>query len=150
MTEAGHKKLKQELTYLKTVKRAEVIERIKWARTFCDFAEDSEYSEAIKEQDTTEERIKQLEQMLKNVEIIDQDHEQSHTITLGHTVTFVELPNGEEASYTIVGKVEADPVAGKISNEAPMAKSLLGQKLHDEIDIQVPDGQITIKIIKIE
>ncbi|MGW6163764.1 transcription elongation factor GreA, partial [Bacillus altitudinis] len=124
MTAEGKQKLEQELEYLKTVKRKEVVERIKIARSFGDLSENSEYDSAKEEQAFVEGRVTTLENMIRNAKIIEDDGG-SNVVGLGKTVTFVELPDGDEESYTIVGSAEADPFEGKISNDSPIAKSLL-------------------------
>lgn len=112
---------------MKTVKRKEVVERIKIARSFGDLSENSEYDSAKEEQAFVEGRVTTLENMIRNAKIIEDDGG-SNVVGLGKTVTFVELPDGDEESYTIVGSAEADPFEGKISNDSPIAKSLLGKK----------------------
>lgn len=128
MTEEGKEKVENELHDLKTVKRKEVVERIKTARDFGDLSENSEYDSAKEEQAFVETRIAHLENMIRNAVIIENDDENENIVSLGKTVTFTELPNGEKESYSIVGSAEADPFEGKISNDSPMAKSLLGQE----------------------
>lgn len=122
MTAEGKQKLEQELEYLKTVKRKEVVERIKIARSFGDLSENSEYDSAKEEQAFVEGRVTTLENMIRNAKIIEDDGG-SNVVGLGKTVTFVELPDGDEESYTIVGSAEADPFEGKISNDSPIAKA---------------------------
>src|SRR5699024_10599385 len=107
MTREGQEKLEAELEELKVVKRKEVIERIKVARGFGDLSENSEYESAKDEQAFVEGRISTLEQMLRNAEIIDNSNAAADEVTIGRTVTFQELPAGEEEEYTIVGKAEA-------------------------------------------
>lgn len=148
MTEEGKQKLEQELEQLKTVKRKEVVERIKIARSFGDLSENSEYDSAKEEQAFVEGRITTLENMIRNAKIIEDDGG-SNVVGLGKTVAFVELPDGEEESYTIVGSAEADPFEGKISNDSPIAKSLLGKKVDDEVTVQTPGGEMLVKIVKI-
>src|SRR5699024_9460772 len=101
---------------LKTKKRKEVVERIKVARDFGDLSENSEYDSAKEEQAFVESRIAQLEKMVRNAVIIENDDKNVDIVSLGKKVTFIELPNGEEETYTIVGSEEADPFEGKISN----------------------------------
>lgn len=149
MTEEGKQKLEQELEYLKTVKRKEVVERIKVARSFGDLSENSEYDSAKEEQAFVEGRITTLENMIRNARIIEDDVTNSNIVGLGKTVTFVELPDGDEESYTIVGSAEADPFEGKISNDSPIAKSLLGKQVSDQVTVQTPGGEMFVKIIKI-
>jgi transcription elongation factor GreA len=149
MTVEGKEKLEQELEYLKTVKRKEVVERIKVARSFGDLSENSEYDSAKEEQAFVEGRITTLENMIRNAKIIEDDGTNSNVVSLGKTVTFIELPDGEEESYTIVGSAEADPFEGKISNDSPIAKSLLGKQVSDQVTVQTPGGEMFVKIIKI-
>lgn len=149
MTEAGKAKLEQELEHLKTVKRKEVVERIKIARSFGDLSENSEYDSAKEEQAFVEGRITTLENMIRNAKIIEEDELNSDKVTIGKTVTFVELPDGEEETYTIVGSAEADPLAGKISNDSPIAKSLLGHKVDEEVTVQTPGGEMKVRLISI-
>lgn len=150
MTQAGKEKLEQELEHLKTVKRKEVVERIKIARSFGDLSENSEYDSAKEEQAFVEGRITTLENMIRNAKIIQEDAENSNMVTLGKTVTFVELPDGDEESYTIVGSAEADPFEGKISNDSPIAKSLLGKQIGDEVVVHTPGGDMNVKIVSIK
>lgn len=128
MTEEGKKKLEDELNELITVRRPEVVERIKIARDFGDLSENSEYDSAKDEQAFVESRISQIETMLRYAVIIENDENVSDIVQLGKTVKFVELPDGDEEEYQIVGSAEADPFEGRISNDSPMAQSLLGKK----------------------
>ena len=132
MTQAGKQKLEQELEHLKTVVRKEVVERIKIARSFGDLSENSEYDAAKDEQAFVEGRITTIENMIRNARIISEDELSKDAVSLGNSVTFVELPEGDEETYTIVGSAEADPFEGKISNDSPIAKSLLGHKVGDQ------------------
>jgi transcription elongation factor GreA len=150
MTQAGKEKLEQELEQLKTVKRKEVVERIKIARSFGDLSENSEYDSAKEEQAFVEGRITTIENMIRNAKIIGSAELSSDTVSLGSSVTFVELPNGDEETYTIVGSAEADPFEGKISNDSPIAKSLLGRKIGDEVTAQTPGGEMKVKITSIK
>jgi transcription elongation factor GreA len=146
MTAAGKKKLEDEIDQLKTVKRKEVVERIKTARSFGDLSENSEYDSAKEEQAFVEGRITTLENMIRNAKIIVEDTTGNvTTVTLGKSVTFVELPDGEKETYTIVGSAEADPFEGKISNDSPIAKSLLGKQI-----VQTPGGEMQVKIIAVK
>lgn len=150
MTAAGKEKLEQELEMLKTVKRKEVVERIKIARSFGDLSENSEYDSAKEEQAFVEGRITTLENMIRNAKIIEEGELTTDAVTLGRTVTFVELPDGDEESYTIVGSAEADPFEGKISNDSPIAKSLMGKKVGDEVSVQTPGGEMSVRITSIK
>lgn len=149
MTIEGKDNLEAELEELKLVKRKEIVGRIKIAREFGDLSENSEYESAKDEQAFVEGRISTLEQMLRNAEIIDNSNMAADEVTIGRTIKFVELPDGEEEEYTIVGKAEADPFNGKISNESPIAKALMGFKVDDSVSIETPAGDIKVKITSI-
>lgn len=149
MTVEGKEKLEKELEQLISVRRKEVVERIKIARSFGDLSENSEYDSAKEEQAFVEGRITTLENMIRNAKIIEDDELNSDTVTLGKTVTFVELPDGDEESYTIVGSAEADPFEGKISNDSPIAKSLLGHKVDQEVTVQTPGGEMKVRLVAI-
>ncbi|KIL46079.1 transcription elongation factor GreA [Jeotgalibacillus campisalis] len=150
MTQAGKEKLEQELEQLKSVKRKEVVERIKIARSFGDLSENSEYDSAKEEQAFVEGRISTLEAMVRNAKIIEEDGLLDGIVALGKTVTFVEMPNGDEEAYTIVGSAEADPFEGRISNDSPIAKSLLGKVVGDKVKVQTPGGDMDVKIVSIK
>lgn len=147
MTEKGRQKLQAELLELQSEKRTAAKERIKHARTFCDFSTDSEYEAALKELATIESRISKIQYMMQEVQIIEKSNDTC--VTLGSTVTVKEIPNGEFESYTIVGVEEADPLKGVISYESPIAKSLLGKKLHDNVIVKTPSGNRKVEIVSI-
>lgn len=149
MTAEGKAKLEVELEELKLVKRPEIIERIKIARSYGDLSENSEYDSAKDEQAFVEGRITTIEKMLRLSVIIDSNSVAKDEVSLGKTVTFVELPDGDEETYTIVGGAEANPLEGKISNDSPMAQALIGKKLNDEVSIDSPGGAYTVKIVTI-
>ncbi|MGJ9457049.1 transcription elongation factor GreA [Oceanobacillus sp. CF4.6] len=150
MTQEGKEKLEKELHYLKTERRQEVVERIKVARDFGDLSENSEYDAAKDDQAFVEQRITQVEKMIRNAVIIENDNDNPNIVSLGKSVTFTELPNGEEETYTIVGSAEADPFEGKISNDSPMAKSLLGHEIGTEVAVATPGGEIQVRIVKVD
>ena len=150
MTQAGFDQLHVDLEELKTVKRPEVVEKIKVARSFGDLSENSEYDAAKDEQGFVEKEITKIEEMIRHAVIIE-DTGDKNTVALGKTVTFKEIPDGDEESYQIVGSAEADPFEGKISNESPIAQSLLGSKLKDEVKVPLPNGdEMKVKIVKID
>lgn len=150
MTQEGKEKLENELHYLKTERRQEVVERIKVARDFGDLSENSEYDAAKDEQAFVESRIVQVENMIRNAVIIENNDQNPNMVALGKTVTFQELPDGDEETYTIVGSAEADPFEGKISNDSPIAKSLLGCEIGQEVTVPTPAGDMSVKIISVE
>lgn len=148
MTLAGKQKLEDELDVLKNVKRKEVVERIKVARDFGDLSENSEYDSAKEDQAFVEGRISLLESMIRNAVIIEEE-DNNDLVTLGKTVTFIEIPDGEEETYTIVGSAEADPLEGLISNDSPIAKGLLGRTIGENVKILTPGGEMDVKIVSI-
>lgn len=149
MTQAGYDQLHVDLEHLKIVKRPEVVEKIKVARSFGDLSENSEYDAAKDEQGFVEKEITKIEEMIRHAVIIE-DTGDNNSVSLGKTVTFKEIPDGNEESYQIVGSAEADPFEGKISNESPIAKSLLGAKLKDEVRVPLPnDNEMKVRIVKI-
>ncbi|TMW73940.1 transcription elongation factor GreA [Alteribacter natronophilus] len=149
MTEEGKQKLEKELEHLKTERRKEVVERIKVARDFGDLSENSEYDSAKEEQAFVEGRINQLEKMIRNAEIIEENAGDSNVVSLGKSVKFKELPDGDEESYQIVGRAEADPIEGKISNDSPMAQSLLGKTIGERVSVSTPGGDMEVEIIEV-
>lgn len=150
LTANGLKKIEDELEMLKTVRRKEVAERIKQAIAFGDISENSEYDEAKNEQAQMEERILKLEGMLKKARVIDEDDISIDVVSIGSTVTVLDVEFQEEVEYTIVGSAEADPYDLKISNESPVGRSLLGKKVGDVVEVQIPDGATQYKILSIK
>ena len=144
MTLEGKAKLEAELEDLKVNKRKEIIERIKIARSYGDLSENSEYDAAKDEQAFVEGRISVIEKIIDDRDVADD------VVTLGRTVSFIELPGSDEESYTIVGSAEADPLEAKISNDSPIAKAIIGKKLGDVVTVETPGGSFDLKITKIE
>lgn len=149
LTVEGLKKLEDELEELKTVKRREVAERIKQAIGFGDISENSEYEDAKNEQAFIEGSILTLEKMLRNAKIIDDENLDTKVVSVGSTVLLKDLENGDEFTYTIVGSVEANPGANKISNESPVGKAILGQTKDYIVEVNVPAGQLKYQILDI-
>jgi transcription elongation factor GreA len=149
LTVNGLKKLEDELEQLKSVKRREVAERIKQAIEFGDISENSEYEDAKNEQAFIEGRILTLEKMLRNAKIIDDENLDTEVVSIGSTVLLKDLEYGDEFEYTIVGSVEADPGANKISNESPVGKAILGQPKGSVVEVSVPAGQLKYQIMDI-
>ncbi|ARF18711.1 transcription elongation factor GreA [Sporosarcina sp. P3] len=150
MTAAGKAKLEEELEYLKTVKRVEVVERIKIARSYGDLSENSEYDSAKEDQAFVEGKISSIEGMIRNAVIITEDELNTDEVHLGKTVTFKEIPDGEQETYTIVGSAEANPMEGLISNDSPIAKALIGRKKDEIVKIQTPGGEMSVEILEIK
>ena len=149
MTYEGVKKLEEELEYLKTVKRKEITEKIKVALGYGDLSENSEYDEAKNDQAFTEGRILQIENMLKNAEVVDEAEIPKDTVSVVSTVKVKDYEFDEEVEYTIVGSAEADPMNFKISNESPVGRAFLGRHKDDEVEVQVPNGIVVYKILEI-
>ena len=145
-TPEGLEKIENEIEYLKTVRRKEVSERIKVALGYGDLSENSEYDEAKNEQAQVEERIAKLELMVCNSKIIDEKDLNTDVVNVGSTVVVKEVKTDEEDEYTIVGSAEADPLEGKISNESPVGQALIGKKVGDVVEVEVPDGIINYEI----
>ena len=150
MTYDGLKKMEQELENLKTVRRKEVAEKIKEARGQGDLSENAEYDDAKEEQGEIESRIVQLENLLRNAEVIDEDVLKMDVVNLGSKVTVLDVEFDEEMEYTIVGSTEADPMNGRISNESPLGMALLGQKVGATVMADTPDGEVAFKILNIQ
>ncbi|WP_010303485.1 transcription elongation factor GreA [Kurthia senegalensis] len=148
MTAEGKEKLENELHDLITVKRPEVVERIKIARGYGDLSENSEYDAAKDEQGFVEGRIKLVETMIRNAIIIEEGSVDSDIVTIGCTVTFEE--DGEAETYQIVGSAEADPFEGRISNDSPIAKGIIGHKVGETVKIVTPGGEFNVKIIEVK
>ena len=134
ITDEGLKKLTDELEYLKTEGRTDIAEKIKIARGYGDLSENSEYDEAKNEQAKIEARIVELEAMLKNVEIISD---------------VKDVTTGKEFEYRIVGSTEADPRNGKISDECPVGRAILGHRAGDEVVVEAPSGEIRLELLNI-
>ncbi|MGL5649598.1 MAG: transcription elongation factor GreA [Clostridium sp.] len=150
MTYEGVQKLEAELEYLKTVKRKEITEKIKVALGYGDLSENSEYDEAKNDQAFTEGRILQLENMLKNAEVVDESDLPSDIVAVGSKVRVKDYDFDEEVEYTIVGSAEADPMKFKISNESPVGAGLLGKRVGDVVEITIPDGVSKFEVLEIK
>lgn len=150
MTYAGLKKLEDELHELKVVRRKEVAEKIKEAREQGDLSENAEYDAAKDEQRDIEARIEELEAILKNAEVVVEDEADTEKINVGCKVLVYDEEFGEEVEFKIVGSTEANSLQGKISNESPLGKALIGAKVGDEISVEAPAGMMNYKILKIE
>jgi transcription elongation factor GreA len=142
----GLEKLREELAEMTNVRRPEIAQRIHDAKEHGDLSENAEYEDAKNEQAFVEGRIQTLESMIKNATIIDENHSTDH-VQIGSTVK-VTGEDGEE-SFTIVGSAEAKPAAGRISNESPVGRALLGRKKGEKVVVKVPAGDFTYKIIEI-
>jgi transcription elongation factor GreA len=143
----GLEKLQRELEYLKTTKRKEIASRIASAKELGDLSENAEYSDAKEEQGLLENRILEVEELLRNIQIIKKP-KKSTTVVIGSMIDVIAT-DGIAMQYEIVGSNEADPSNGKISNESPLGRAFLGHKLEDEVTVNVPKGAMTFTIKKI-
>ncbi len=151
LTHEGLEKLQNELVHLKDITRVEIAEKLKEAISFGDLSENAEYEEARNEQAQVEKRILDLEEQLKNVEIIEEDKEHDK-VTMGSIVTIKSIETKEELLYKIVGSTEANILAETpmISNESPVWKAILGKKTGDIVKVSAPSGKFEYKITKID
>lgn len=149
LTAEGLKELQDELEYLKTEKRAEIKDKIQVALGYGDLSENSEYDEAKSEQGKIESRINTLEAMLENYKLIDETSTTTDIVSLGSKVKIKDVELNETHEFKIVGFAQADPDSGKLSDESPVGKALLGHKKGDEVIVEAPAGNITFKIVKI-
>ena len=150
MTAEGKEKLQAELKNLKLVKRPEVIERIKVARSFGDLSENSEYDAAKDEQSHLEDRIAQVEEMLKYAQVVDAESVDPNEVSVGKIITYTEVGTDDPETYTIVGSDESDPLNGKISNDSPIAQALLGKKKGETVSITTPGGKFDVVINEVK
>ncbi len=141
MTGEGLKKLQDELEHLKTVERKEVAEKIKVALSFGDLSENSEYDEAKNDQALLEGRIAALESQIKHARVIDESELNSEIVHIGSKVRIAD-DNGKEFKYTLSGATEADPFQGKISDESPVGKAILGLRVGERGEATLPNGTI--------
>lgn len=141
--------LKKELTYLKTVREKEVADQIKEARSFGDLSENSEYDEAKNEQGKLYSRIAEIENILANHVIIEEHKDDHDTVRLGSTITVLDVEFQEKETYQVVGSQEADPMNGRISEESPFGKALLGKSIGEDVVVEAPAGTIHYQILEI-
>ncbi len=145
-TPEGYQALVDELNYLKNTKRQEVKEDIAVARSFGDLSENAEYDEARNEQAKVEARITELEDMIANAEVVDESEIDHDTVHLGSLVKVFDKSYGAEVEYNLVGSNEANPLEGKISDQSPIGRALLGMRKGDTVTVEVPMGEIQLEI----
>ena len=148
LTIEGLKELEAELDQLKVEGRKEAAEKIKLAKSFGDLSENSEYDEAMNDQAKLEARISEIEYILKNAKVLDVDTLGNENVHIGSVVKIVDKKK-KEFVYTIVGFAQADPAAGKISDESPVGKALIGHKVGDKVTVETPNGALQFKIAEI-
>ncbi len=150
LTYAGLQTLEDELEDLKVNQRREVAEKIKEAREQGDLSENAEYDSAKDEQRDIEARIEELEEILKNAEVVIDDDYDADSINVGCDVKVYDMTDDEEISFKIVGSTEANSLEGKISNESPVGKALIGKKVNDVVDVETQAGVMQYKVLQIE
>ena len=149
LTREGLKRYEDELHELKVVRRKEVAQKIKEAREQGDLSENAEYDAAKDEQRDIEARIEDLEKILKNVEVVDEEDVTADHIMIGSKVKIYDIEFDEELSYKIVGSTEANSIQGKISNESPVGRALLGAVVGDTVTVHTPAGESAYKVLEI-
>ena len=149
LTQEGYDKIVEEHEYLVSVRRQEVSEHLKEAKSYGDLSENAEYDAAKDEQAELEERIAKLENMMRNVRIVSEEELTGDHVNLGLTVVIQDTKTKEKYEYAIVGINQADPFEGRISNESPVGKALLGKKVGDKVDVQTEIGVLNYKILEI-
>lgn len=149
ITDEGLKKLNEELDHLKNVKRKEVVEALRIALSFGDLSENSEYDEAKNEQAKVEARISEIEEMLKNIKVINESEIQTDSVNVGGRVKIYDETYDEEVEYIIVGSTEADPLLNKISDQSPIGSAIIGCKVGDKVDVETPGGVCRLTILEI-
>ena len=149
LTKEGLKKMEDELLYLKATKRGEVAERIKEARALGDLSENSEYDAACEESAHVEARIREIEERLKSVKVLDQSEMQRDVVQIGSLVRVLDYEYKEEFEYSIVGMTESDPSKNRISDQSPVGKALLGHRVGDVVVVTAPGGEFKYKILSI-
>ena len=149
LTQEGYDKVVSEHEYLVSVRREEVSQHLKEAKSYGDLSENAEYDAAKNEQAELEERIAKLEYMMRNARIVSEDELTGERVNLGLTVRIKDQKTGKQSKYTIVGITDADPFTGKISNESPVGKALLGRTKGEVVEIETESGILVYKIMEI-
>ena len=149
LTPARLKELQDEMVWMKTVRENEVADMIMEARSFGDLSENSEYDEAKNEQGRLFSREAEVQAILDNYILIEEDASDDTVISLGCTVTVLDLELDEEEEYRIVGSQEADPMNGRISEESPFGKALMGKEVGDEVTVEAPMGSLSYRVVNI-
>ena len=150
LTQEGFDNLEKELNYLRTEKRAEIADRIKVALGFGDLSENSEYDEAKTAQAENEAKIAELENKIRHAKIIDEKDIDTETVQVGNIVKVLDMEFDEKIEYTIVGSTEANSLKGKISNESPVGKALMGAHTGDIVEVELPSGIMKYKVLEIQ
>ncbi|MBM3253230.1 MAG: transcription elongation factor GreA [Candidatus Omnitrophica bacterium] len=150
LTREGYEKLREELNFLRTVKRMEIAKHLEHARSMGDLRENAEYDSAKDAQAHLEKRISELENKLGNASLIDEEAIDKDRVLIGAKVTIMDLETKEECIYTLVSQEEADFSQNKISISSPVGKALLGHRVDEAVEVKIPKGTVRYKILKIE
>lgn len=149
MTEEGLRKLQEQYDYLINVKRKEIINAIEIARGFGDLSENAEYTEARNDQAKNEAEITRLKAIIDNAMVVSESEISTDNVSVGTTVRYLNVSTGKESEYGIVGADEANPLEGRISSESPIGMALLGHRIGDTIEVEIPRGFLTLQILDI-
>ena len=149
MSREGYEKLEQELNYLITVKRAEVAQKLKEARSFGDLSENAEYDEAKNEQGILEATIAEMQITLENAEIVEDDSISTDQVGVGSTIEIKRSDRDKIEKFKIVGTSEANPAEGKISDDSPIGKAALKKKVGDVFTVEAPAGELQFEVVSI-
>ena len=150
MSQAQYDKIKADLDYMETVRTREVAEQLKEARGFGDLSENSEYDEAKSEQGKLYSKIAELHNLLENAEIVEAEIVEQGVVGLGSKVTVLDVEFNEEETFHIVGSQEADPMKGKLSEESPIGRGLIGHKEGETVVVKAPAGEMQFRILSVE
>lgn len=150
ITKEGKKEKEERLEYLRTVRRPEVLEKLKTAREYGDLSENSEYDAARNEQGRVESEIQMIEETLRVAIIVDSEELKNDKVRIGSTVKVLDIDFDEELEYKIVGSIESDPDRGWVSNVSPIGSGLIGKKKGEIVDIKTPNGTFQVKILAID
>lgn len=148
ITEEKKKELSKELAYLKATKRKEIIESLEYAKSLGDLSENAEYHQAREEQGKLEDRIREIDTLLKDAQVVEKHH--SNLVEIGTTVTIQKSGETAKKTFQIVGSQEADMTTGKLSNQSPIGQALSGRKKGDLVNVETPKGVVEYKIVSIE
>ncbi|MBQ6675554.1 MAG: transcription elongation factor GreA [Ruminococcus sp.] len=149
VSKAGYAKLQEDLEYLVTVRRSEVAQKLKEARSFGDLSENAEYDEAKNDQAILEARINELEYIIANANVVDDDDISVDEISVGSVIKLRDIELDEVEDLQIVGSTESDPDNGKISDESPIGRAALGKKVGEVFEVEAPMGTIKFEVIDI-
>ncbi|MCL5996952.1 MAG: transcription elongation factor GreA [Chloroflexi bacterium] len=150
LTAEGARKLQEELDLLRNVKRPELAERLRFAIKQGDLSENADYAAAKEEQSFLEGRILELERVLRDIVILDETASKQGVARLGSRVTVVEQGFPDRETFQLVGRAEADPAQGKISNESPLGQKLIGKRVGDAVRVAAPGGETIFKVVAVE